>query len=113
MLADPLQKTKKEFKNLKKKEIQTIFTKMKLIRLVFNMTWLMEILNIYQEEQILIKFYKSFNVAKNPNYDGHQRGLTSMVYKFLDKKSALLTDKSVAGSSVNMHANNKIKENHN
>ena len=36
-----------------------------------------------------------------------------MVYKFLDEKSALLTDKSVAGSSVNMHANNKIKENHN
>ena len=39
-----LQKTKKEFKNLKKQEIQTIFTKMNLMRLVYNMTWLMEIL---------------------------------------------------------------------
>ena len=29
---------------LKKQEIQTIFTKMNLIRLVFNMIWLMEIL---------------------------------------------------------------------
>ena len=56
MLADPLQKTKKEFENLKKQEIQTIFTKMNLIRLVFSMTWLMEILKIYQKEQLLIKF---------------------------------------------------------
>ena len=31
---------------------------------------------------------KVFNIAKNPNYDGYQRGLASMVYKFFDKKSA-------------------------
>ena len=31
---------------------------------------------------------KAFNIEKNPNYDGHQRGLASMVYKFFDKKSA-------------------------
>ena len=30
---------------------------------------------------------KAFNIAKNPKYDGHQRGLASMVYKFFDKKS--------------------------
>ena len=36
----------KEFKNLKKQEIQTIFTKMNLIKLVFNTIWLMEILKI-------------------------------------------------------------------
>ena len=30
--------------------------------------------------------YKAFNIAKNPKYDGYQRGLTSMVYKFFDKK---------------------------
>ena len=30
---------------------------------------------------------KAFNVAKNPSYDGYQRGLASMVYKFFDKKS--------------------------
>ena len=35
---------------------------------------------------------KAFNIAKNPKYDGYQRGLTSMVYKFFDKKSALLPD---------------------
>ena len=31
---------------------------------------------------------KAFNIAKNPKYDGYQRGLASMFYKFLDKKSA-------------------------
>ena len=36
MLVKHLQKTKKKFRNLKKWEIQTIFTKMNLIRLIFN-----------------------------------------------------------------------------
>ena len=44
--SGPFTKIKKEFKNLKKKEIQAIFTKMNLIRLVFSMTWHMEILKI-------------------------------------------------------------------
>ena len=30
---------------------------------------------------------KVFNIAKNPKYDGHQRGIASMVYNFFDKKS--------------------------
>ena len=42
---------------------------------------------------------KAFNIAKNPNYDGYQRGLASVVYKFFDKTSA--------GSGVNMHVNNE------
>ena len=28
---------------------------------------------------------KAFNIVKNPKYDGYQRGLASMVYKFLIK----------------------------
>ena len=51
-----LLKIKREFKNLKKQEIQAIFTKMNLIRLVFSMIWLMEILKNQQEEQVLIEF---------------------------------------------------------
>ena len=47
---------------------------------------------------------KAFNIAKNPKYDGYQRGFASIVYKFFDKTSA--------GSGVNMHANKKIKQNH-
>ena len=30
---------------------------------------------------------KAFYIAKDPKYDGYQRGLASMVYKFFDKKS--------------------------
>ena len=29
---------------------------------------------------------KAFNIAKNPKYDGYQRGLASMVYRFFDKE---------------------------
>ena len=46
VLVDPLQKTKNEFKNSKKQEIQTTFIKRNLIRLVFNMVWFMGILKI-------------------------------------------------------------------
>ena len=30
---------------------------------------------------------KTFNTAKDPKYDGYQRGLASMVYNFFDKKT--------------------------
>ena len=30
---------------------------------------------------------KAFVIAKNPKYDGYQRGLASIVYNFFDKKS--------------------------
>ena len=50
---------------------------------------------------------KTFNIAKNPKYDGYQRGLVSMVYKFFDKNSASLSDKSAKGGGVN----NEFKQN--
>ena len=41
---------------------------------------------------------KAFNIAENPEYDGCQRGLASMVYKFFDQKisgsAATLANKS-------------------
>ena len=30
---------------------------------------------------------KAFKIASDPKYDGYQRGLSSMVYTFFDKKS--------------------------
>ena len=30
---------------------------------------------------------RAFNIAKDPKYDGYQRGLASMVYRLFDKKS--------------------------
>ena len=48
---------------------------------------------------------KAFNVAKNPKYDGYQRGLASIVYKIFDKKS------KGSGVNANTNANDKIKQN--
>ena len=31
---------------------------------------------------------KAFNIAKNPKYDGYQRGLASMVYMIFDEKTS-------------------------
>ena len=45
---------------------------------------------------------KVFNISKIPKYDGYQRGLASMVYKFFDKKTK--------GSGVTL-ANKSIPEN--
>ena len=42
---------------------------------------------------------RAFNIAKDPKYDGYQRGLASMVHKFFDKKSK--------GSGVK-HVNTKL-----
>ena len=40
---------------------------------------------------------KTFNIAKTPKYDEHQRGRASIFYNFFEKKSA--------GSGVNTNAN--------
>ena len=43
---------------------------------------------------------KAFKIASDPKYDGYQRGLASMVYKFFYKKSASLNE-SGGGHIVN------------
>ena len=40
---------------------------------------------------------KAYDIASNPEYDGYQRGLASMVYKFFDKKS---TGSGIASSLI-------------
>ena len=52
---------------------------------------------------------KAFNIAKNPKYDGYQRGIASMVYNFFDEKSTSLEGKSASGSGVkNENISNKL-----
>ena len=43
---------------------------------------------------------KAFNTAKNLKYDEYQRGLASVVYKFFDKKSTSLADKSAFSGGI-------------
>ena len=44
-----------------------------------------DLLNRTKSDKVLRD--KTYNIASNPEYDGYQRDLASMVYKFLDKKS--------------------------
>ena len=68
------------------------------------MTWLMDILKIYQEEQLLITYYVIKHLPLLKIYDGYQRGLVSKVYKFFDKKSSgdsvTCTNKSAIKSKI-------------
>ena len=56
----------------------------------------------------------AYGIASNPKYDGYQRGLASMVYKFFDSKVAPLDKKTMSGkdnakhSSLERTENNKI-----
>ena len=54
--------------------------------------------------------FKAFNIAKNPKYDGYQRGLASMIYKFFDEKAASLVDKSTVGSCVKSTLNQQLAD---
>ena len=55
---------------------------------------------------------KAFNIDKNPKYNGYQRGLASVVYKFFDKISVVLEDKSTFGSGIKIGniSNKKLTE---
>ena len=101
---DHLLKTKKEFKNLKKHDIQTIFTEIywnELDKAFFQHDLAYGDFKDWARRAASDKVLKdkAFSIAKNPKDDRHQRGISSMVYKFFDRKSA--------GSGVNMHTNNR------
>ena len=77
----------KVFKSLKKLEIQTLYNN-ELDKACFAHD------AAYSDSKDLIKRTvanktlknRAFDIAKDPKYDGYQRGLASMVYKFFDKK---------------------------
>ena len=46
---------------------------------------------------------KAFEIACNPKYDGYERTLASVVYKFFDKKSA-------KGSGINSISNQQLAD---
>ena len=49
--------------------------------------------------------YKAFNIAKNPKYDGYQRGLASMIYKFFDEQ--IYGGVAMLGQSENLSTLNR------
>ena len=88
MLAGHLQKIKKEFKNLKKQDTSYIY-KNELDKACFQHNMAYGNFNDLKRRTASDKVLrdKAFDIAKNPKYDGYQRGLAYMVYKFFDKKS--------------------------
>ena len=46
----------------------------------------------------------AYDIASNPRYDGYQRGLASMVYKFFDSKVAPLNKKTMSGKGNAKHS---------
>ena len=54
---------------------------------------------------------KAFKIANNPKYNGYERRLASMAYKFFDKKSAGSGMKSFQINSLHMNFINQLLEN--
>ena len=105
---DHLLKTKKEFKNSKKRDTNYIY-KNEPDKACFQHDMAYGDFKDLARRTASDKFLrdKAFDIAINPKHDGYQEGIFSMVYTFFDKKSALLTDKSAKVGGVN----NKIKQN--
>ena len=87
---DHLEKTKKEYKSLKKQDIRNILSKNKLHKAFFQHDKacgdFKDLTRRTASDKILRD--KVLNVAKNPKYDGCQRGFASLIYKIFDKKSS-------------------------
>ena len=101
--CDPFTKNKERIESLCRLEIQILFINMNLIRLVFNMIWLMvktkDLVKRTQSDKVLKAKAKdkAFKVTSDPEYDGYQRGLASTVHMFFDKKSVSLNKSSGSG----------------
>ena len=69
------------------------------------MIWLMVNQKAQQKELNQTNFFgdKAFKIASDPKYDGYQRGLALMVYKFFDRKSS--------GSGVTAEPNYQLANN--
>ena len=53
---------------------------------------------------------KAFDITKDPKYDGYQRGLASMVYKFFDSKVASPDKKSVGSGAKLIPQNEQLAD---
>ena len=86
---DSLLKTKKEYRILKKQEIQDIFIKNKLDKFCcqHNMAC-RDFKDLLRTATDKLLRDKAFHIAKNPKYDEYQRKLTSLLFNFFDKRSS-------------------------
>ena len=59
-----------------------------------------------------VLFNKAFNIAKYPKYDGYQRGLASIVYKFFNKKTSVssIKNENISNKQLAEELHKPIKE---
>ena len=81
VLMEHLQKTKEEWKNLKKWETQNIFTEINQRKVYGDFK---DLARGTVSDKVLGD--KAFNIAKTPKYDSYERGLSFMVFKVFEKK---------------------------
>ena len=76
----PFTKSKEATQKLKETE-DSGYIHQNELELAFSMTWFKKCLRIYLKRAASDKILHdiAINIAKNPKYDGHQRGLASMV----------------------------------
>ena len=74
---------------------------------VFSTIWPMVAIKIWSKEQNQISDTvlrdKAFKIASDPRYDGYERALASIVYKFVDKTSAGSGDMSSQQLAHKLH----------
>ena len=68
-----------------------------------------DLLNRTRVDKILR--YKVYGIANNPQYDGYQRGLASMVYKFVDTKASSPNRKTVGSGTTKSSSLERVNEN--
>ena len=94
----PFTRPKEKIKKFKL-VIRVIFIEMNSIRFCFQHDSAYadhkDLINRTKSDKVLRD--KAYDIASNPEYDGYQRGLASMVYKFFDKKSV---GSGIASSSI-------------
>ena len=89
MLVDHLEKTKKKYKSLKKETGDLYIYQNELDKACFQQDMAdgdFKDLTIRTASDKILRD-KAFNIAKNPKYDGYQRGLGSMAHKLFDKNT--------------------------
>ena len=55
--------------------------------------------------------YKAYGIANNPQHDGYQRDLASMVYKFFDTKASSPDRKTVGSGTTKLSSLERVNEN--
>ena len=92
-VSGPFTKNKERIRKFKKNRRFTIYLSKQTIKACFQHDmaygfWLKDLTRRTASDKILHD--KACNIAKNPKYNGYQRGIASLFYKFFEKKTSVV-----------------------